>query len=169
MIVTTSIIALTFITFFLGVILTHRVILLRVSRARSQSEVLKQAKGQFIWQRERLEARFVSYAMARLDSNLWIWDEADFGNEVLIACSKKDGAVYAYIPVLVEMNRPVRRLDQPKNELFYRQLTVIAKFFPSSNLWEITGRAFFNQLPTEVVQERARELQFVDTIGARAA
>ena len=169
MLASSAIIALIFITFFLAVLLTHHIVLRKVTRARTQSELLCQAKTQFFWQREWLEARFVTYAVARMDSNLWIWDEAEFGNDVLIARSKKEGAVYAYIPVLVEMNRPIRRLDQPRNELYFRQLTVIAKFLPLTNRWEITGRAFFNQLPPEVVQESAQELQYVDSIGTRVA
>lgn len=169
MVTSTVIIALLFITFFMAVLLTHNIVLKRVAFVRNQSELLRQAKAQFYWQREWLEARFVTYALARMDSNLWIWDEAEFGNDVLIACSKKDGLVFAYIPVIVEMNRPVRRRDQPRNELYFRQLTVIAKFFPLTNRWEITGRAFFNQLPPEVVQDRAQELQYVGSIGTRTA
>lgn len=169
MITTSSILALTFISFFLAVLLTHHIVLRQLTCARSQSELLRQAKAQFHWQRECLEARFVSYALARMDSNLWIWDEAEFGNDVLIACSKKECVVYAYIPVIVEMNRPIRRRDQPRNELYFRQLTAIAKFLPVANRWEITGRTFFNQRPVEVVQDRAQELQFIDSVGTRAA
>jgi hypothetical protein len=164
-----AILVLIFIAFFLAVFLTHHIVRRKLFHAKSQSELLKLAKAQFYWQREWLEARFVSYALARLDSNLWIWDEAEFGNDVLLACAKKEGLVYAYIPVTVEMNRPVRRLDQPRNELYFRQLTVIAKFIPQTNRWEITGRAFFNQLPTDVVQDRAQELQCVDSVGTRVA
>ncbi|MCL2622997.1 MAG: hypothetical protein FWD31_04950 [Planctomycetaceae bacterium] len=169
MVTSSAIIALIFVGFFLAVLLTHNTVLRKLTLARSQSELLRQAKTQFFWQRESLEARFVSYALARMDSNLWIWDDAEFGNDVLIACSRKDGIIYAYIPVVVEMNRPIRRLDQPRNELYFRQLTVIAKFLPVADRWEITGRAFFNQLPPEVVQDRAQELQYVDSIGTRAA
>lgn len=164
-----TILTILFFAAFLAVFVTHNIVTRTHSRTRTKSALLQEAKTQFLWQREVIEARFVTFALARLDSNLWIWDEAEFGNEVLIALSKKDGAVYAYIPVLVEMNRPVRRLEQPRNELFFRQLTVIAKYVPVSHLWEMTGRAFFNQLPFEVVQDRARELQNVDTIGTRAA
>ena len=164
-----AIIVLIFIAFFLAVLLTHNIVLWKLTYAKSQSELLKQAKNQFYWQREWLEARFVSYALARLDSNLWIWDEAEFGDDVLLACSRKEDLVYAYIPVIVEMNRPIRRLDQPRNELYFRQLTVIAKFIPQTNRWEITGRAFFNQLPNDVVQDRAQELQYVDSVGTRVA
>ena len=164
-----AILVLVIFTFFLAVVLTHHIVLKKVTRARTRAELLAQAKTQFFWQREWLEAHFVSYALARLDANLWIWNEAEFSGEVLIACSKKEGVVYAYLPVIVEMNRPVRRLDQPRNELYFRQLTVIAKFVPATNRWEITDRAFFNQLPTEVVQESTRELQYVDSIGTRAA
>jgi len=163
------IILLIFTTFFLAVLLSHNIVLKKLSFTRSRAELLIQAKTQFYWQRECLEARFVSYALARLDSNLWIWNEADFGNDVLLACSKKEGVVYAYIPVVVEMNRPIRRLDQPRNNLYFRRLTVIAKFSPQANRWEITGRAFFNQLPPEVVQDRVQELQYIDEVGTRAA
>jgi len=166
---TSIIIALGFAAFFLAVLLSHHIVLRQFSRVRSQSELLKQAKTQFFWQREGIEARFVSYALARLDSNLWLWDEADFGNDALIACSRKEGVVYAYIPVIVEMNRPIRRLDQPRNELYFRQLTIIAKFQPATSRWEITGRTCFNQLPPEVVQDRARELQHIDALGTRVA
>ena len=169
MVTYSAIIALLFVAFFLAVLLSHTIIMRKVMSARSQSELLCQAKAQFYWQREWLEAQFVSYALARMDSNLWIWDEAKFGNDVMIACAKKEDVVYVYIPVIVEMNRPIRRLDQPRNELYFRQLTVIAKFLPASSLWEITGRAFFNQLPIEVVQDRAQELQFVDSVGTRVA
>ena len=166
---TTIILAIGFITVFLAVFVTHNIVVRRCSRVQTNGELFSQAKRQFHWQRETIEARFVSYAIARLDANLWIWDEAEFGNEVILALSKKDGVVYAYLPVLVEMNRPIRHLDQPRNELFFRKLTVIAKFSPTTLLWEMTGRAFFNQLPNEVVQDRARELQNVDTVGTRAA
>ena len=169
MVTSSVVIALIFVAFFLAVLVTHHIVLGKFVRKCTRSELLSQAKVQFFWQREWLEARFVSYALARLDSNLWIWDEAEFGNDVLLACSKKEGVVYAYIPVIVEMNRPIRRLDRPRNELYFRQLTVIAKFLPLANRWEITGRAFFNQLPTEVVLERAKELQYVDEVGTRAA
>ena len=169
MLTSTAILAIIFVTFFLAVLLTHNIVLRKVAHARTRSELLSQAKTQFLWQREWLEARFVSYALARLDSNLWIWDEAEFGNNVLLASSKKEDVVYAYLPVVVEMNRPIRRLDLPKNELYFRQLTVIAKFFPLTNRWEITSRAFFNQLPPEVVQDRAQELHYVDSVGKRAA
>ena len=166
---TAVIIALIFVTAFLAVFVKHNIVSKTYGRTRAKLELLRDAKAQFYWQREGIEARFVTFALARLDSNLWIWDEVEFGDEVLIALAKKEGIVYAYIPVLVEMNRPVRRLDQPRNELFFRQLTVIAKYVPALQLWEMTGRAFFNQRPIEVVQERARELQNVDTIGTRAA
>jgi len=169
MVTSLVVISLIFVTFFLAVLLTHNIVMRQLIRAQSQSELLRQAKSQFYWQREWLEARFVTYALARMDSNLWIWDEAEFGNDVLIACSKKEEVVYAYIPVVVEMNRPIRRNDRPRNELYFRQLTAIAKFLPLGNCWEITGRAFFNQLPVEVVQDRAQELQYVDSIGTRAA
>ena len=164
-----AIVALVFIAFFLAALLTHHFVRRKLFYSRSQSELLKQAKTQFLWQREWLEARFVSYALARLDSNLWIWDEAEFGNDVLLACSRKEELVYAYISVVVEMNRPIRRLDQPRNELYFRQLTVIAKFIPQTTRWEITGRAFFNQLPTDVVQDLAQELKYVDSVGTRVA
>lgn len=169
MIASLTIISLVFITSFLAVLLTHHIVRQRFLRNLGRSEQLARAKSQFYWQRELIEAQFVSYALAKLDSNLWIWDEAEFGDEVLIAHSRKEGAIYAYMPVLVEMNRPIRRLNQPKNELFYRQMTIIAYYNPMTGIWEMTGRAFFNQRPSEVVQERSQELQFVDTIGNRAA
>ena len=161
------ILVLIFIAFFLAVLLTHHIVRWKFTYAKNQSELLKQAKNQFFWQRELLEAKFVTYALARMDSNLWLWDEAEFGTDVLLVRSRKDEWVYAYIPVTVEMNRPIRRLDQPRNELYFRQLTVIAKFIPQTRRWEITGRAFFNQLPTDVVRDRALELQYVDSVGSR--
>jgi len=169
MVTTVVILALVFVAAFLAVFVKHNIVSKSCTRTRTRLELLRDAKTQFYWQREGIEARFVTFALVKLDSNLWIWDEAEFGNEVLIALSKKEGIVYAYIPVLVEMNRPVRRLDQPRNELFFRQLTVIARYIPSRQLWEMTGRAFFNQLPVEVVQELAQELQNVDTVVTRAA
>jgi len=169
MVTSPVILALIFIAFFLAVFLTHHFVRWKLIFAKSQSELLKQARAQFFWQRELIEAKFVSYALARLDSNLWIWDEAEFGNDVLLARSRKEELVYAYIPAVVEMNRPIRRLDQPRNELYFRQLTVIAKFIPQTNRWEITGRAFFNLLPPDVVQDRAQELQYVDSVGSRVA
>jgi hypothetical protein len=169
MVTSLTIISLIFAVSFLAVLLSHHIVLYRKSRNHCSSEQFEQAKSQFHWQRELVEARFVTYAMARLDSNLWIWDEAEFGSEVLIAHSKKEATIYAYLPVQVEMNRPIRRLDQPKNEFYYRQLTVIARYNPAACTWEMTGRAFFNQLPNEVVQERSRELQIVDTVKNRVA
>jgi len=163
------IITLTFLTFFVAVLLSHNFVLRNLTRLRCRSDLLKLAKDQFFWQREWVEARFVTYALARLDPNLWLWDEAQFGNDVLIAAAKKEGAVFAYIPVVVEMNRPIRRLDRPRNEIYFRQLTVIAKFFPMVNRWEITDRAFFNQLPPEVVRDRVQELLFIDSVGTRVS
>jgi len=102
-----------------------------------------------------------------MDSNLWLWDEAEFGDSVLIACSKKENIVYSYIPVTVEMNRPICHRTAA-NELFLRQVTVIAKFTPNTNNWELTDRTFFNQSPHEVIHHRAQELCFVDLLKNRA-
>jgi len=133
---------------------------------RNRSIVLEMARNQFYWQRELLEARFITYAQAHMDSNLWLWGEAEFGDSVLIACSKKENVVYSYIPVTVEMNRPVRHRTSA-NELFLRQVTVIAKFTPKTSSWELTDRTFFNQSPHEVIHHRAQELCLVDLLKNR--
>ncbi|MDR1491694.1 MAG: hypothetical protein LBT05_03075 [Planctomycetaceae bacterium] len=162
------ILAFLFFSVCAAVFLSHQLILHKL-RSQNQIKLLKNAKELFYWQREWLEAKFVTYAKSQLDVNTWIWNKVEFGNHILIAQSKREGVVYAYLPVVVEMRRPSKRPCKLKKERFYRRLTVIAKFIEATNKWEITGRAFFNQTPSDVIQNRAQELQFIDSIDKRAA
>ncbi|MDR1958753.1 MAG: hypothetical protein LBQ54_06885 [Planctomycetaceae bacterium] len=161
-----AIIMLSFLLMSASVLVGHTYSLWKIARIKNQVMMLRRAVQLFRFQRELAEARFVSHAMKFLEPQIWLWDEADFGNEVLFARNKYDGYWYAYMPVTVEMNRPIRHKHLPKNSLFLRQVTVIFRFSPESELWLLTDHTFFNQTPNDILQKKSHELHMISSLHA---
>jgi len=96
---------------------------------------------------------------------MWLWEESEFGQEVLFARNKRDRCLYAYMPVTVEMNRPIRHSHLSKNLLFLRQVTVVLQFAEEVELWQLTHRVLFNQSPSDVLQQKSREFHLVSSLA----
>lgn len=159
-----EVITLCFFVFCVAVFIGHRYTLRSISMIQQHRQTLQDAKKVFRLQREWVEAKFVSYAKKTLEPDIWLWDEADFNNEVLFARNRKDGLLYAYLPIIIEMNRPVRHMHLPKNPLFLRQITAIAQFDVESQQWHFTGTTFFNQTPSDLIERKSFEFHLVSSL-----
>ena len=159
-----EVIALCFFVFCVAIFVGHTYTLRSISAARQHRMNLQFAKKEFRLQRELIEARFVAYAKRTLDSDIWLWDEADFSNEVLFARNRKDGQLYAYLPIVIEMNRPIRHMHLPKNPLYLRQITAIVQFNHELCQWYFTGTTFFNQTPNDLIERKILEFHLVSSL-----
>jgi hypothetical protein len=152
-----------------GGVLIHVAMLLRNTSRKQRDEHFSDALNCFRFQREVLEADFVRLARKEIDPKLWLWEEAQFGDDVVFARHRKTGEIIAYVPVIVELNRPIRQLSHKTRNLFFRNVTVVMQYQSKEGRWITQGRALFNLLPNEAIQHRGRDLEYVCLTPQRAA
>lgn len=129
-------------------------------------ERIAEARRDFRFQRERLEAKFIDQAKRRIDPANWLWDDAQFDDEVAFARHRYTGELTAYAAVTVERVRPDILKTLAGSLSHIRSATVVFEF--DGERWQTHGRAILNLSPDETVHLYQRELQLLKPEPATA-
>ena len=116
------------------------------------------ARRDFHYQRERLEAKFVSLGHVAESGPHWI--DCDFDDDVAYARSRASGQLSALVAVTIEMDAeesPSFLPDSSSADL--RDATAVFHF--DGKRWDTHGRAIFNLTPTQAIQFYQRDLEMV--------
>jgi hypothetical protein len=116
------------------------------------------ARRDFHYQRERLEAKFVSLGHVGARGQHWI--DGDFDDDVAYARSRASGQLSALVLVSIEMagmDDPTFSPDGVERE--FRNATAV--FFFDGERWDTDGRAIFNLTPTQAIHFYHPDLEMV--------
>ena len=116
------------------------------------------ARRDFHFQRERLEAKFVS--LGHFGDSGPRWTDCDFDDDVAYARSRASGRLSALVAVTIEMDAmesPSFLPDSLSGDL--RDATAVFHF--DGKRWDTDGRAIFNLTPTQAIHFYQRDLEMV--------
>jgi len=135
-------------------------IVLRPLRAAWRQARFDQARREFHFQRERLEAKFVQLGLSSTQTNAPRWVDCTFDDDVAYARSRSTGELSAFVGVRLEMDfSPERDLVAGEGIGQFRAGTAVFRFHRSH--WQTDGHAIFNLSPTEAIRFYQRDLEMV--------
>ncbi len=116
------------------------------------------ARRDFHFQRERLEAKFVS--LGHLGTSGPHWADCDFDDDVAYARSRRSGRLSALVAVTLEVEDTDDLSFLPESRS--RDLrNATAMFHFNGEHWDTEGRAIFNLTPTQAINYYQPDLEMV--------
>ncbi len=121
---------------------------------------LADARRDFHWQRERLEAKFVKLAWANTKTSSTRWVDCEFEDDVAYVRNRNSGELAAFVEVTIAVVTPADPIDlEGEAPHRYRVGTAIFRF--DRNRWETDGRAILNLSPAEAIRFYQDDLEIV--------
>ncbi|MGI6418056.1 MAG: hypothetical protein ACOX1P_20580 [Thermoguttaceae bacterium] len=121
---------------------------------------LAEARRDFHWQRERLEAKFLNLGMMPNRPQDARWNDCWFDDDVAYARSRTSGELSAFVAVRIRLETPAdpmlvdSALGDPCCDA-----TAVFRF--DGRRWDTEGRAIFNLTPTEAIHFFERDLEMI--------
>ncbi len=129
-------------------------------RAAVRRSRLADARRDFHWQRERLEAKFIKLAWTNAKPVGPRWVDCEFEDDVAYVRNRNTDELSAFVGVTIAMVEQVAgpdfSEDAPRR---YRAGTAIFRF--DRNHWETDGRAILNLSPSEAIRFYQDDLEVV--------
>jgi hypothetical protein len=135
-------------------------------RTASRETRLAQARRDFHWQRERLEAKFVRLASSKSSLNAQAWDDCEFDDDVAYVKNRNTGELSAFVALTVSINAHADAIFDRQGLISnLRAGTAIFRF--DNTHWETDGRAILNLTPAEAIRVYRKHLEMVDQDAAK--
>ena len=145
----------------LGTVLAAFALVWRPMRTASREARFAQARRDFHYQRERLEAKFVRLASAAAGPNSPHWDDCEFDDDVAYVRNRNTGELSAFVALTVEVDgREGRMTDTGDLIGNLRAGTAVFRFDESR--WETDGRAILNLIPSEAILFYQNDFEMID-------
>lgn len=126
-------------------------------RAAVRRYRLADARRDFHWQRERLEAKFIKLAWAGAPPNGPRWLDCEFEDDVSYVRNRNTGELCAFVGATVAAGDPFDFFADPPQR--FRIGTAIFRF--DRNHWDTDGRAILNLSPSEAIRFYQDDLEVV--------
>jgi hypothetical protein len=147
----------------LGAILVGLVIVViawRPLRALGNEIQIERARELFVLQRERLEARFVTAAVATGKPRGLLWKDCSFESGIELARERQTGQLVALVSVTIQFEA-VEGGDMEGLPAVSNLRNASAVFFFQRGQWLTAGKAVFNLNPLEVIQHFKNQYEHV--------
>ena len=122
---------------------------------------LEQARKQFHWRREWLEATFLTLAAQSGSPRGLQWVDCEFEDEVSFARDRGTGQLRAFVGVTIRF-AAIEGGGMEGNENVGRLRAATAVFLLKANEWHTQGRAIFNLSPVQAIAHFREELEVVE-------
>lgn len=116
---------------------------------------LANARRDFHLQRERLEAKFVRKAAARVRTDAPRWADCEFDDDVAYVRNRATGEVAAFVAITVALDDTETSGTSPN----YRAGTAVFRL--DRKRWDTDGQALLNLTPTEAIRFYQDDLEIV--------
>ncbi len=126
-------------------------------RSAARRSWLEEARREFHWQRERLEAKFVQIGLRGGSPSGPRWADCDFDDDVSYVRNRSSGELSAFVSVSITLDAPAESFEDADEWL--RSGTAVFRF--DGDHWETDGRAIFNLSPSEAIRFYHDDLEVV--------
>jgi hypothetical protein len=122
---------------------------------------LELARKRFHWQREWLEARFLTLASQSGKPRGLAWSDCNFDDDVAFARDRNSGQLRALVGVTISFQAVAGGgLEDNENVGNLRSATAVFRLDGAE--WSTDGRAIFNLSPAQTIQHFHHELETMD-------
>lgn len=125
----------------------------RPIHASLKQKQFHQARQDFHWQRERLEARFLRLAAARVSAPRVLWQHCEFADDVTYARDRRSHRLCALVALRMAIEAPEAIVygDDDDAVPMTEACTATAVFYFDKGHWQTHGRTVFNLAPVETL------------------